>query len=80
MSFEVKKSEIKVKIYEKEYNLTKPKVRQVREMQEKLKADDKVQAMVDFMALLGLPKEVSEEMEIEHLTMLLDYLSDSKKK
>ena len=80
MSFEVERSKITVKIYGQSYELTKPKVKQVKEVQEASKEKDQIKAMIDLMEMLGLPRDVTEEMEMDHLSQLLAYLGDSKKK
>lgn len=94
MSFEIKqKTLVKVKIYGEEFELKKPTVGQIEELEsadlDKKKSDkgsvvyNKITKLLDT---LGLPESFSKEMEIEHLNQLLGYLTtqfnsnDSKKK
>lgn len=80
MGFEVERSKVLVKIYGETYELSKPRVKQVKEIQEKVKEKDQSKAMVDLLELLGLPRKVTEDMELGHVTALFDFLGDSKKK
>jgi len=81
MSFEIKqKTKVSVKIYGKEFELTKPTVGQVEELQKYSIVDESDQksqfdSICGFLSVLGLPLEFSKEMEIGHLTDLVTYLS-----
>lgn len=81
MSFEIKqKTQVNVKIYGKEFNLTKPTVGQVEELQKytSIKGEDQksqFDSICGFLKVLGMPLEFSKEMEIDHLTDLITYLS-----
>lgn len=77
---EFKKSEVKVTIYGKEYVLTKPTFAQSREMSKKIQVDasNSFDVLCDHLSLLGLPKEVVENMEADHVVSLCEYLSPKK--
>lgn len=80
-SFEIKqKTKVKVKIYGQDFELHKPTVGQVESLQKLNMNESSDQAKVfekicDFLNVLGLPKEFSQDMEIEHLTQLVNFLS-----
>lgn len=76
---------LKLDLYGESYNVAFPTKKQGTKLAEKAKdaenGDDKgAEAVIDLLAELGLPKEKSEEMEIEHLTELVEMLFPSKKK
>ena len=78
---EFKKSEIKVTIYGNVYTLTKPTFAQAREAAKKSKdtnAEDSYEVLCAYLSSLGLPKEVVEGMEAEHVLALCEYLSPKK--
>jgi hypothetical protein len=80
---EIKKSDLlKVKIYEKEYEIKKPTVRQVQCLQEALKDEDQsrsMKALCSFFVELGLPEDVVLDLELDALTKLGEYVNGSKK-
>lgn len=82
--FEIKqKTKIKVSIYGSEYDLVKPTVSQAKEMSKFADEKDQskaIEATIDFMELMGLPKEVSSTMEIEHFTQLVEFIVGKVKK
>lgn len=90
MSFEIKqKTKVKVSLYGQDFELHKPTVRQVEELQKFSNVENKTQseqfeAICNFLDVLGLPKDFSMEMEIDHLIKLINHLTGelgfSKKK
>jgi len=84
MSLEFNRSKLKLKVYGEEYELLFPTVKQSQDFAKEVKEvegdDDKSSKMFDFLEKLGLPKNVTEEMEVQHLEMVLEKLMPSKKK
>lgn len=79
LEFESKKLE--VKLNGTVYSLDFPKVKGVRDLQEKQKEKgESIDHIIDFLCSHGLPKEVIEEMEISHLEKIVDALVDQKKR
>jgi hypothetical protein len=67
-----------------DYPVSKPKLGQVAEMEEKLEAakDDKkgvVRIMMGFVAQCGLPLEVVKELDGDELAEVIGFLTPSKK-
>ena len=66
---------------EKDYKIRKPKVLESMEFSKqwnKTKKDDSYALMlltIDYLDKLGLPKAVTEEMEIEHVTAISNLLN-----
>lgn len=78
---EFKKSELSVIIYGTTYNVTKPTFAQSRAMGKKLKAEgdeNSFDVLCEHLCGLGLPKEVIEGMEADHVLTLCEYLSPKK--
>ncbi len=79
--FEIKsKTKLTVKLYGEEFHLSKPTVEQVELLQFESSIGKKTTAeqfeiICDALNLLGLPKEFSKKMEIDHLIQLINYLS-----
>lgn len=90
MSFVIKqKTKVTVEIYGQKFDLHKPTVSQVEELQKYTDMEGKSQAeqftlICGFLEVLGLPKDFSKDMELDHLIQLINYLSGelnfSKKK
>lgn len=78
---ELKKKELKFKFDGNEYTITHPTVKQVKELQGELKKKDadSFELMLDLFDKLGLPKDVAEEMEPEHLQIIEENLMGQKK-
>lgn len=69
-------------IYDVEYDVKKPTVRQVQALQEDLKDEDQVKSMKAlclFFSQLGLPEDVILDLDLESLTRLGEYVNGSKK-
>jgi hypothetical protein len=80
---EIKKhSKLKVKIFDTEYEVNKPTIRQVEKFQIELKDSEKsgsIKPMVDYFSELGLPSSVVYEIDLDGLQALAEYLNGSKK-
>ena len=82
-SFEIKqKTKITVSIYGQSFELTKPTVGQVEELQKYNTSEDKdkpqneiYDSICGYLSVLGLPVEFSKQMEIDHLVQLINYIS-----
>jgi hypothetical protein len=82
--FEINEAvKLSVKIYGKEYQLVKPRVKDYEGLQEKLdeaKTDlEKFRVTKSFVVGLGLPVDVADSLQIEHFTALVTELSGTKK-
>lgn len=77
---EFTKRELEFKLDEDIYRLKFPNVKQMAKFsKEHSEKDDKFEVIIDFLNDLGLKKEVSEEMEVEHLTTIIKALTEEKK-
>ncbi|TXH08954.1 MAG: hypothetical protein E6R04_09675 [Spirochaetes bacterium] len=77
----VRSEPIKVMIYGKEYAVKKPTFAVTRDLTRKIKehGEDKTyDVMCEYLSGLGLPKEVVEDMEAEHVLGLCEYLTPKK--
>lgn len=77
-----KKTVYKVGIYGKDYEIRKPTVREAEQMRKAVKgAGDEPELAIfsKFLAHLGLPEEVCENMEMDHFVKLTEYLLSGKK-
>lgn len=77
------RTKITLEIYGESYDLTRPTFKRAMEL--KKKSEDKSEAetqevMVELLADLGLPSDITLGMEIEHVGELLEYIMPSKKK
>ena len=81
--FRLKKTGIKVVDLDGgEHILRRPTVLEVAELSESKKTDsakDTVDATLNWLEKMGLPKKVSESMEIDDLLSLVELLSAKKK-
>lgn len=80
---EFAKETLKVKIYGNEYELSFPKLKASIEFRARLKdCDDdelaQLEAFIEFLGKHGLPKEVVEELQPDHLTQIVDALNKKK--
>lgn len=79
--FEIKsKTKITVKLYGEEFHLSKPTVEQVELLQSDSDmkgktTKQKFEMICDVLDILGLPKDFSKKMEIDHLVKLIQYIS-----
>lgn len=82
---ELTRTTIEVKLDGKEYTLRMPTYKEgiLYKHEIKLLQDDDVKAserLVEYLSKLGLPKEVSESLEIGHLEQVLEFILGAKKK
>lgn len=81
---ELIKKKLEIKYEGKDYSLRFPTYKESITYSKKLKENDSIEhqadALLDYLAGLGLPKEVSENLESEHIVQILDLINDSKKK
>jgi hypothetical protein len=79
---ELKKSVLAVKVDGQEYQIKFPTIKTIKMFQDKVKSlggENDLEATLDFLASLGLPKEIGEELEPAHLASIIDVISGSKK-
>lgn len=79
----VKKLKV-IKINEVEYSLKQPTYKDSIEYDKAVldSKDDtkkKIDCLFDYLEKLGLPKEISTDLEIENITEIMNYLSGVKK-
>ena len=81
--FEIEKSQAeKVKIFGNEYEVRRPSVKQVKDLNLAVKTldeADQFDRLVGFVSDLGIDRETLEELEIGQLESLVTHLSGSKK-
>jgi len=76
---------IEIKIGQTVYKMRVPTYRESLDYQQKTKAivNDEValfEAICEYFEMLGLPKEVTGNLEMNHLSQVLEFLLDTKKK
>lgn len=81
---EIKELEtLPVKIFGTEYALTKPTKKQVVEMQEALSTDEgkakSLEILGSFLEKSGLPAEIIDGLQVQHLTMIIEAMTGAKK-
>lgn len=79
-----KKRKLNVKFEDKAYTLNFPNLKQIKDHQKKqskIKGDSLgvIDLSQDFLDELGLPKAVSDEMEADNITDIVQVLSGQKK-
>jgi len=80
---EFKRRELALKVYGEEYKILFPTVSQVQNYAKELNKrgeEDAGELLLEFLDKLGLPKEVSGEMESDHLQQVVNALMPAKKK
>jgi predicted glycosyltransferase len=80
---EIVKTKIKITVFGEEYNLSAPKAIEAAEFvdaieEKKLKSKDMVKLTTDFLEKMGLPKKVSEELELDSLKQIVEYITKKK--
>lgn len=78
------RTKIPAKIYGKEFQLTRPTVKEIELLQEEtektLSDKDKTKVLCKWISNLGLPLDVIEEMELGHLLEVVEFVTGTKKK
>lgn len=82
---EIKEQEkLKLKLYGNEFELIKPTRKVAVEMQEKLSTDEgkakSIDIIGDLLVACGLPKEVCDDLQLDHMQLILEHLMGAKKK
>ena len=83
MSLNFKRRELELNVYGNDYKLSFPSVKQTQDYAKKAKRagdDESASMLVEFLDKLGLPKDISLEMEAEHLTQVVEALIPQGKK
>lgn len=72
-----------VEIDGKTFNIRKPNFRESQQYREELlkigETGDAAEVMKDFLAKLGLPKEIFETLEFGHISEIMEAVTGSKK-
>lgn len=79
---EFKSRKLDFKLNDKHHQLRFPTTGELKNFQKKHKVaeeDDKFDLIVEFLGHLGLDKEVTLRMEIEHMNTVLETLAGAKK-
>lgn len=83
MDLELKRKKINVKLDGQSYPLTVPTLREADKYQARAKkAGDEgkeLELLFDFLNERGLPKEVIESLEVDHVNLLVEHLLGVKK-
>lgn len=74
----------KIKIYGKEFEISKPTVKQIKAITKTFdaKSDDVARStdqLITFLSGLGLPSDLMEDMPAEHFNALVEYVLGVKK-
>jgi hypothetical protein len=78
-----KKTTLKFKFQGEPYEINYPSVKQFDDYQKKAskaKESEYIELLIDFLSKLGLSKEVAYELEVDHLSALVEELAPNKKK
>lgn len=82
MEFKVQKKSIKVTVGEQSYDLSLPSVAQSKKIKkdlEEVEAGGAVEVMADYVASLGLPKEVVDSLDYDTFLELYSFIHNPKK-
>lgn len=78
------RTQIKAEIYGCEYTIKKPTYKEVEEYRAELMKENENASATDimgnFLEKMGLPKEVFSQLEISHVSEVMDMVMDVKKK
>ena len=77
------RTEVALNAYGEEFKLKRPTVSEQEEYGkkiEKCEEENKAEMLLDLLAKCGLPKNVSSEMESDHLMQVVEALMPTKKK
>lgn len=80
--FKIERRKLKIEIYGKVYDITKPKFKQMTELQDKLEslsAKEKFDAIKENLVASGLPEEVMNDMDADSVIELLEIVNGTKK-
>lgn len=80
--FEIaERTKVKVKLYGKEAELLVPSVGALEKIQKSLKdsPNGALEVFTEFLGKLGMPQDVMDELEINHIEQLITYLATVKK-
>jgi hypothetical protein len=86
MSFELKRTELKINVYGEDYELRSPTVDEVAELQERIeKLDDDsplktLPVMKSYLSSLGLPEKVVSGLEAKHFIQLVSWVNGEESK
>lgn len=76
---EIKKRVLALKFDGNDYSVKYPSVKQLKELSVKREGETDLDMTFRFLSELGLPQEVAEEMESEHINEIISVLTSQKK-
>lgn len=83
MSLKFERSKVSVEIYGEKLELRKPTFGESVELSKKIKEnggeENSTEIIMQFLESLGLPKQLLQSMEAEHVVTLLEHISGKKK-
>lgn len=76
-----KRTEIKLSVYGQTYTLKKPTIKQVKSFESRMKdsSGKEMEMASEFLNELGLPIEVTENLEVDHFSKIVESLMGVKK-
>jgi hypothetical protein len=81
---EIVKTQIKVSVYGKDYELEAPKALEAAEFIDSIDAEKKlsntemISKTYGFLTKMGLPEDVCKSLELEHLNKLIEFITKKK--
>lgn len=76
-------AKLRLKLFGKEFQLVKPTRKQANAISEKLKTDEgkerALDVVSDFLVEAGLPQDVADGLQIEHMQLIFEHLVGAKK-
>ena len=83
-TLKLQRKTFKIEIYGVEYSVRRPKMYESADLEDKLGASkndrEKMEITQDLLEALGVPKDVTSDMDTADVMEILKFLSDSKKK
>lgn len=81
---DIAKTKISITVYGNNYKLSAPKALEAADFADSIDADKKLsnKEMIlktqEFLISMGLPKEVCEDLELDHLNKVIEYITKKK--
>lgn len=81
---EIVKTKIEVTIYNEKYQLSAPKSLEAAEFIDAISAENKlsnvemIKKTQEFLVKMGLPQNICEDLELDHLNKLIEFITKKK--
>lgn len=78
----LERSKVEIEFGGESITMVKPSIAQFKKYKEelaKVSEEEQIEVMQNFFVSLGMPKEIVEELEVGHITVLVEALTDQKK-